>query len=1090
VKVADRFRRAVKCHLRRDFGAVLRVRAEKATKKGLHGTRKTPLIFALQAPSRVVLYMGLFLAASILLTPQCATAKETIVGRVEVGASGYEIPVEITNRSADVVRGITVSVVGQPEGLTGFVVDPPTVDVLEPGENQTVLVAFDVSDNAPVRPRAEIALELRVAEGFLDDPDPVVVVGVGEDPTEEPDEDAAEEPREEGAAPVLHLVRLERRGEAREHLSLGTEQQRHGFFNEAEFDEILSAEFGAAPTTIVAGEPFEFDASAMRSVRYADGSFCFLGDPQPDSNSVRASLSVGSVATERRGTVGMSNYCGNNLKSSAEWHTGSTAHSFTNVFTDETRVTVKATPTGVERTERGGELVEVKYRYTVEVSGSGELLEEPSTTDVVLIRQAYRTDEHGRAVSEIPAGSSLTAKLVAPTITSGNNIGLSLVYEPVPADAAVPPGPVSFDGPEPFPPTPGRSDGDENPSAGDDGTDDGSGDVGIDPGEGSGVVGVGEASGTEGSGIGTPSSSGAIDPTDSEIAALIAQWVAVAEPPENATAGADLRYNEWGLMVGSTPSGTITATGRPDDVGARTSPEYLWGLKDRLDSVDHCTLGEYVEGRLARSGPVGCAGRYMGEVRDLQGREASSARNAIEQLKWIPVVMRGDPAPSPDLVGHVQRQEPPPRTRQPRGRTVQLWLYDEAAPHLTTVPDLVGRSTRMARAWLEEVGLVAVVQRGSAATTTDQVGTVERQEPPSGSSLPEGGAVVLHVYGDRAAAPVVSARPSPAIDCSRWPGSVASTQPSAGEQVCDCPSGSRWNASGTGCELVDDPDQARCDRDWPGTIARRDPATGRPACVCPSGLAWDENAGGCVAAGVAGITPILPDQPQGCAHMPGTIATRDPVTGRTQCRCPVGSWDDGQRRCVTEALPPVEPAVCVQHYTDIRLAGVTGDSAAAARAEAAAREAGCNPGHIAEAVASGTSWGEISRSIGGSTGGTGSGRDADNPITPITEPAPDKHEGDASVSSRFVQICVIDVNSVLDDHYHLLVNERYVGDVANPEGGTTCYNAMLRGGTNRLELRLYATRGQSTKLKISLNNDEYSAIFVGENNHIWNVTAP
>jgi hypothetical protein len=51
VKVADGFWRAVMCHLRRDFGAVLRVRAENATKKGLHGTRKTPLIFALQAPS-------------------------------------------------------------------------------------------------------------------------------------------------------------------------------------------------------------------------------------------------------------------------------------------------------------------------------------------------------------------------------------------------------------------------------------------------------------------------------------------------------------------------------------------------------------------------------------------------------------------------------------------------------------------------------------------------------------------------------------------------------------------------------------------------------------------------------------------------------------------------------------------------------------------------------------------------------------------------------------------------------------------------------------------------------------------------------
>jgi len=40
----DGFRRVVKCNLRRIRDAVLTVRAEDATKKGLHDTRKAPLI--------------------------------------------------------------------------------------------------------------------------------------------------------------------------------------------------------------------------------------------------------------------------------------------------------------------------------------------------------------------------------------------------------------------------------------------------------------------------------------------------------------------------------------------------------------------------------------------------------------------------------------------------------------------------------------------------------------------------------------------------------------------------------------------------------------------------------------------------------------------------------------------------------------------------------------------------------------------------------------------------------------------------------------------------------------------------------------
>ncbi len=42
--IADGFRRELKWHLRRFRGAVLTVRAENATKKVLHDTRKEPLV--------------------------------------------------------------------------------------------------------------------------------------------------------------------------------------------------------------------------------------------------------------------------------------------------------------------------------------------------------------------------------------------------------------------------------------------------------------------------------------------------------------------------------------------------------------------------------------------------------------------------------------------------------------------------------------------------------------------------------------------------------------------------------------------------------------------------------------------------------------------------------------------------------------------------------------------------------------------------------------------------------------------------------------------------------------------------------------
>ncbi|MGD9223722.1 MAG: hypothetical protein PVH22_10770, partial [Desulfobacteraceae bacterium] len=97
---------------------------------------------------------------------------------------------------------------------------------------------------------------------------------------------------------------------------------------------------------------------------------------------------------------------------------------------------------------------------------------------------------------------------------------------------------------------------------------------------------------------------------------------------------------------------------------------------------------------------------------------------------------------------------------------------------------------------------------------------------------------------------------------------------------------------------------------------------------------------------------------------------------------------------------------------------------------------------------------------------------------------------DGSVSSRDVQISVIDINAIQDDYYDLFVNGVYIGPVNNPPGGTTTYTTTLNSGTNTIELRLTQLMGQSTYLQININSGEFAREFEGSNDHSWTITAP
>lgn len=99
-------------------------------------------------------------------------------------------------------------------------------------------------------------------------------------------------------------------------------------------------------------------------------------------------------------------------------------------------------------------------------------------------------------------------------------------------------------------------------------------------------------------------------------------------------------------------------------------------------------------------------------------------------------------------------------------------------------------------------------------------------------------------------------------------------------------------------------------------------------------------------------------------------------------------------------------------------------------------------------------------------------------------------EGTGSVSSRRVNICIIDHNSIIDDYYDLYVNGGYIGPIRHGTGKRTCFNTMLRGGDNLIELKFVKAMGKNTALTISINNGEFKSLFRGSKGHRWSIRAP
>lgn len=143
-----------------------------------------------------------------------------------------------------------------------------------------------------------------------------------------------------------------------------------------------------------------------------------------------------------------------------------------------------------------------------------------------------------------------------------------------------------------------------------------------------------------GTGAGTAGATGPVDPAEQKTAGYIREWISVAEPPQNVTEGARFHYTYRGNMVGTTADGgIITST---HETGA-FDPVFLWQNRRSLDSVDHCTMEEYVVAKLAEKPVDHCRGRYKPGSPVASGRDEAPAKGR-EQIDQAIAACRFDEA--------------------------------------------------------------------------------------------------------------------------------------------------------------------------------------------------------------------------------------------------------------------------------------------------------------------------------------------------------------------------------------------------------------------------------------------------------------
>ncbi len=405
----------------------------------------------------------------------------------------------------------------------------------------------------------------------------------------------------------------------------------------------------------------------------------------------------------------------------------------------------------------------------------------------------------------------------------------------------------------------------------------------------SGLAGGGGNRAGSGAGV----SSDKMDPTNPSVSGLIKEWLSNAQPVANAR-GADLRFDKWGRVEGRAVGGIITLHGKPDNVAGQTPEQYVWNQRNTLDSLNLCTLGEFVERSLRNASLAFCRNRYQPEPQtalvslpDVVGmtyRKAVAALTAAGLIALPPEL--GSDAPSPTFVGRVESAIPAVAGQLHRGDKVGLRLFGEASSAVP-VPNLVGLGIREAARQLEAAGFTPAFELGEDAPRREMSGQVYRQSPAPGQEIAENAEVTAQVYGEYSPAPApVAAAKNNCSGSLEWDdelGRCVDNSPAAQVARHDCTA-------------------------YPGAFPKWDTALQQPQCICLSGWKWSTGEQRCV-----DDSPRAKVARADCSHI-GRYgeAYWNSKRQEARCRCFDGYYLNADNVCVREQVaqrrPPPPPA--------------------------------------------------------------------------------------------------------------------------------------------------------------------------------------
>jgi beta-lactam-binding protein with PASTA domain len=704
-------------------------------KKGRYVTKDLAVLMITESVScKHLTLKGMFVVLTAvilsLVSQSYSQAQEAIEGRVFSGSSDNVATITVNNPDDEfTAENLTLSLKSDPEWITNIRIEADGSGELGPGASRVYTINFDIPEGAPDGATDNITIEVKADRGMVEYPNPEIIVKINK--SKDSEDTGTGAPGE----PVLSLVDVEwippdkriwRDSDIR-HTEGVPGFSRH--WSEGERGAITSWGFTSFPQTIKLGEPFEIVFESLDSGT-ALVSICNTG---PVFITMPEAFFIVGAATAIGGE-----FRGEELIYSCPEGADRALKSYQELM----RFRISFEPTGVSGTEFIKNYV---YKLAVDMERGSKSWGDGETFSVKW--------EWNRASGKAES-SGIQLKLNS---VANPSMGRVILHYQVPDDPAT----VAEVPPYEHPPEATQIADSESQDTGvsDDGASDTSdtgetgtevSDVSDSQPDGADGISTDDSKQPPGGERVTPVNPEALNPnTDPEVTGLIREWLSVAEPPENAVPGNNFHYDELGRLMGSGGGMETIRSHSSVEYGSGVTPEAkVWSeFRTKLDSIDHCTLEEYVVAKLEKKSISHCAGRY-GAVKDLKGMKLSAAINAVTAAGFkFDDPVPGSPAKTAEADGTIERQEPGPDQYLKKGQVLKLVIHTPYVQGLVTLPDFIGKSLGEAKKWLEKNNLkMKPPKAGSPAPTKQKSGTIEDQKPVAGNVMKVGGTVTFTVH--------------------------------------------------------------------------------------------------------------------------------------------------------------------------------------------------------------------------------------------------------------------------------------------------------------------------------------------------------